>query len=60
MLNNNVGGECDEKLLLSHPMYVDGMEPFCSVEARRAGNTDWNWSTFGTKLYCKALYQLDR
>lgn len=24
-----------------------------------AGNTVWN-STFGTKLYCEALYQLDR
>lgn len=32
---------------------------FCSAGARVARNTDWN-STFGTKLYCKALYQLDR
>lgn len=30
-----------------------------SAEVAAAGNADWN-GTFGTKLYCEALYQLNR
>ena len=48
--------ECDEKSLLSHPIYV-WRRPICSAEACGTENTVWN-GTFGKKTILEGIVSI--